>query len=94
MGASDFLHQLMADRFIVVGEGSRLLVGPRHRVTDEHRERIHHFKDELLDLVPHRHWIVTLPDRIVRFTVPQGMTREEVLQHYPTALDAQPAQCD
>lgn len=91
MGAADFLRQLVAEGVTIVGEGDRLRAGPRERLTDESRKHIAWYKDELLGLVEHRHWIVILPGRTVRFTVAQGMTREEVLQHYATARDAWPS---
>lgn len=90
MGAADFLCQLAVQGVTIVGIGDCLWVGPRDRLTDELRQQIADRKVELLELVEHRHWIVILPDRTVRFTVPQGMTRAEVLQHYANALDARP----
>ncbi|HJV25328.1 MAG TPA: hypothetical protein VJ673_06560 [Aromatoleum sp.] len=90
MGAPEFLDQLNAEGLVVVGDGDHLWVGPRDRLTDGLREQITCFKAQMLGLVAHRHWMVALPDRTILFTVPQGMTRAEVLQHYPTALDAQP----
>ena len=91
MGAADLLRRLTEEGFTIVGDGDRLRVGPIDRLTDEHREQIIGRKVELLELVEHRHWVVTLPGRTTRFTVPQGMTRAEVMQHYATALDARPS---
>lgn len=94
MGAREFMHALQDEGFVVMAEGGRLLVGPSTRLTDEHRRQIRLFKRDLLEVAPYRHWLVTMPGRKVGFTCPQGITRAEVLQQYPGALDAEPMSCN
>lgn len=88
MGAPELVQQLQSEGLTIIAERQNLFVGPRHLLTDIHRDLLRRHKEEVLPILPRRSWRVILPDREIAFICTQGINRDEVMQRYPQATDA------
>jgi|GEM_PF-4774727 len=88
MGAPELVLQLRCEGLTLLAEKQNILVGPRHLLTDHRRDLLRAHKAEVLPILPRRSWRVILPDREIAFICPQGITRAEVMEQYPRAIDA------